>query len=158
MAKQIIDLDLIEMDCEVESKEEILQKLSDLLIKKGKVKESFKEAVLDREKTFPTGLKTRFISFALPHTDPEHVNETGVAVGVLKDRVKFSSMDNADNKIDVSVVVALAVKDKSKQVLVLQNLIEMMQDKDITNRLLKGRSKEDILEIFEERLFQERTN
>jgi len=156
MTNQIIDLDLIELDCEVKTKKEIIKMLSDLLIKKGKVKESFKEAVMDREKKFPTGLKTKYISFALPHTDSEHVNETGVAVGLLKNRVKFSSMDNTDNEIDVSVVVVLAVKDKSKQVLVLQNLIEMMQDKNIICRLQAGRSKEDILKIFEERLFQQR--
>jgi len=158
MADKIIDLDLIEMDCDVDTKEEIIDKLSNLLAEKGKVKDSYNQAVLNREKEFPTGLKTKYISFALPHTDPEHVNEAGVAVGILKNRVKFSSMDDASKKIDVSVVVALAVKDKSKQVLVLQNLIAMMQDKAITNKILKSRSKEEVLDIFEGSLFQEKSD
>ena len=154
MSKKIIDLDLIELKYKAENKEEIIGRLSELLQKKGKVKATFKEAVLEREKVFPTGLKTKHITFALPHTDPEHVNETGIAVAVLENTVKFSSMDNASKILDVNTIVVMAVKDKSKQVTVLQNLISMMQDKKITEEIQSSKDKTDILKIFKKNLFQ----
>lgn len=154
MIEKIIDLNLIELKYKAENKEEIIGRLSELLQKKGKVKDTFKEAVLEREKVFPTGLKTKHITFALPHTDPEHVNETGIAVAILENAVKFSSMDNASKILDVNTVVVMAVKDKSKQVTVLQNLISMMQDEKITNEIQSSKNKTDILEIFKENLFQ----
>ncbi|PTX16548.1 PTS system IIA component, Gat family [Halanaerobium congolense] len=154
MSKKIIDLDLIELNYKAENKEEIIGRLSELLQKKGKVKATFKEAVLEREKVFPTGLKTKHITFALPHTDPEHVNETGIAVAVLENTVKFSSMDNASKILDVNTIVVMAVKDKSKQVTVLQNLISMMQDKKITEEIQSSKDKTDILKIFKKNLFQ----
>jgi PTS system galactitol-specific IIA component len=153
LSKKIIDLDLIELNYKAENKEEIIGRLSELLQKKGKVKATFKEAVLEREKVFPTGLKTKHITFALPHTDPEHVNETGIAVAVLENTVKFSSMDNASKILDVNTIVVMAVKDKSKQVTVLQNLISMMQDKKITEEIQSSKDKTDILEIFKKNLF-----
>jgi PTS system galactitol-specific IIA component len=154
LSKKIIDLDLIELNYKAENKEEIIGRLSELLQKKGKVKATFKEAVLEREKVFPTGLKTKHITFALPHTDPEHVNETGIAVAVLENTVKFSSMDNASKILDVNTIVVMAVKDKSKQVTVLQNLISMMQDKKITEEIQSSKDKTDILKIFKKNLFQ----
>jgi len=154
LSKKIIELDLIELNYKAENKEEIIGRLSELLQKKGKVKATFKEAVLEREKVFPTGLKTKHITFALPHTDPEHVNETGIAVAVLENTVKFSSMDNASKILDVNTIVVMAVKDKSKQVTVLQNLISMMQDKKITEEIQSSKDKTDILKIFKKNLFQ----
>jgi len=153
LSKKIIDLDLIELNYKAENKEEIIGRLSELLQKKGKVKATFKEAVLEREKVFPTGLKTKHITFALPHTDPEHVNETGIAVAVLENTVKLSSMDNASKILDVNTIVVMAVKDKSKQVTVLQNLISMMHDKKITEEIQSSKDKTDILEIFKKNLF-----
>lgn len=154
MSGKIIDLDLIELNYKAENKEEIVSRLSGLLQKKGKVKATFKEAVLEREKVFPTGLKTKHITFALPHTDPEHVNETGIAVAVLDNTVKFSSMDNASKILDVNTIVVMAVKDKSKQVSVLQNLISMMQDEKITTKIQNSKDKTDILKIFKNNLFR----
>jgi PTS system galactitol-specific IIA component len=154
MEKTFIDLDLIDLNLDAKDKKEALKILSDKLSKKGKVKASFFNAVLDREKKFPTGLKTKFISFALPHTDSEHVNSEGIAVGLLKKPVKFKSMENPDNNLNVSLIVLLAVKDKSKQVLVLQNLIKMMQNKKTTQNLLRSGNKKELLKLFQNNLFE----
>ena len=51
----------------------MIEELSHILYKKGYVKESYTSAILEREKQFPTGLKTPGINIAMPHTYPEHV-------------------------------------------------------------------------------------
>ena len=63
-------------------------------------------------------------------------------------------MDNASKILDVNTIVVMAVKDKSKQVTVLQNLISMMQDKKITEEIQSSKDKTDILKIFKKNLFQ----
>ena len=39
------------------------------------MKETFGQALIDREAVFPTGLKTETFEIAIPHTDVEHVEE-----------------------------------------------------------------------------------
>ena len=41
----------------MKTKEEALSYLADKLIRKGIVKESYKQAIIDREHVFPTGLQ-----------------------------------------------------------------------------------------------------
>ncbi len=47
---------------------------------------------------------------AIPHTDSKHVNESNVAVGILKNPVKFNSMIDPKDRLDVELVFLLAVK------------------------------------------------
>jgi len=158
LKKTFIDLDLINLNLEAQDKIEAIKILSGKLYEKGKVKTSFFNAVLDREKKFPTGLKTKFISFALPHADSKHVNSAGVAVGLLKKPVKFKSMEDPDNNVNVKLIVLLAVKDKSKQVIVLQNLIKMMQNKITTQNILSSNDDKELLLLFQNNLFVKNNN
>ena len=66
----MLDKEIFEINIKnISSKEEALTYLSDKLIEKGIVKESYKEAILNREKVFPTGLQFEKYGIAIPHTD-----------------------------------------------------------------------------------------
>ena len=83
-AKLTLNKDLIYFFNEKVDRDEAMMKLASLLKNGGFVKESFEKAVLDREKIFPTGLPTKPIGVAIPHTDAEHVNKGAMAVGILR--------------------------------------------------------------------------
>jgi len=70
-----LDESLILTDLEVTDKEELLKMMGTNLMEKGLVKESFIKAIIEREKNYATGLPTKSVSVAIPHTDPEHVNK-----------------------------------------------------------------------------------
>ncbi|ADQ14103.1 PTS sugar transporter subunit IIA [Halanaerobium hydrogeniformans] len=147
-----IDDDLIEMDLKVDSKKEVIKKLNKKMLKKEIVKESYLDAVLKREEEFPTALSTENINFAIPHTDPKHVNRAALAIALLKNKVNFISMENYDKEIEVEIVFLLAIKDPSKQVKVLQKLMEIMQSKVIVDKILTAENQSKLVDIFEKRL------
>lgn len=52
---------------------EIFKFLNENLINLGYVKDSFLKGLVDREKNYPTGLKTSVCGIAIPHTDSIHI-------------------------------------------------------------------------------------
>ena len=68
-----IDISNVLIDLEASTNEEALSKLSDQMYQNGYVKESYKDAVIERERSFATGLPTVYCSVAIPHTDIQHV-------------------------------------------------------------------------------------
>ena len=120
----------------ISSKEEALTYLSDKLIEKGIVKESYKEAILNREKVFPTGLQFEKYGIAIPHTYVEHVNKEQIAVMTLENPVSFYQMGTNDVEVSVKVIFMLALKEAHSQLTILQQLIEILQDKEIMEKLM----------------------
>ena len=75
-------------------KEDVIWKLYEKLLQNGKVKENFYEAVLEREREYPTGLKFEKWEVAIPHVSPEYVLESTIAIAVLDEPVEFKRMMN----------------------------------------------------------------
>lgn len=61
--------------------EGIISFMSERLAQAGYVDGSFCEAVLEREKKYPTGLKTKTHAVAIPHADPEKPQGLGQCAG-----------------------------------------------------------------------------
>ena len=47
---------------------------------------------MKRESVYPTGLPVGEINVAIPHTDPEHVNNAAICLGILEKPVTFNVM------------------------------------------------------------------
>jgi PTS system galactitol-specific IIA component len=131
-----------------------ITQLGKLLVKEKYVKDTFIQAVIEREKVFATGLPTPETQVAIPHTDPEHVHKTGIAVGVLPDPVSFGEMGNPDSKVSVNIVCVLAVKEADFLVSLLQELVAIFQDAEILNQIVTASSTGEVAEIFNHRLPQ----
>ena len=61
--------DLIVTDISAKNSFEVIEQLGRFLLKKGYIKESFINAVIEREKVFPTGIKSNTLNVAIPHAD-----------------------------------------------------------------------------------------
>ena len=68
---------------------EVLQLMGDAMIQEGYGEEGFTEAILKREKDYPTGLDVNGIGVAIPHTDAEHVKKEGISIAVLNPPIEF---------------------------------------------------------------------
>ena len=115
---------------------EVLEQMASALQEEGYVKETFSDAIIQREISFPTGLPMGGINVAIPHTDPEHVNKAGFCLGILDKPVTFNVMATEGEKVDVSVVFMLAIKRKEDQLENLQKLIAICQDQEMLKALL----------------------
>ena len=119
-----------------ETDQGILRQMASVLQEEGYVKETFSDAIIQREISFPTGLPMGGINVAIPHTDPEHVNKAGFCLGILDKPVTFNVMATEGEKVDVSVVFMLAIKRKEDQLENLQKLIAICQDQEMLKALL----------------------
>ena len=106
---------LIVPDLEAKSSDEVFEKLGGLFIAEGYCRDTYVDALKDREKDFPTGVNMGSIGIAIPHTDKQHVIKGGVAIGVLKEPVHFYQMGTTDEPVEVKLVFMLAVEDPKEQ-------------------------------------------
>ena len=146
----LLRMDHIVVGIEVRDAQDAIQKLTVSLVATGHVTPEFAEDVWKREKTFPTGLPTQPLAVAIPHADPDHVNETAVCVGILKSPVRFAQMGtDGSTVLDVPVVFLLAVKEKEKQVDMIQQLVALIQSPSLLERLPRAKDPEEALALIQ---------
>jgi len=146
----MLDERLIRCGVKAKDKEEVIKLLGDLLLKYGYVKESYTQAVIDREKVFPTGLEMpgNGYNVAIPHTDAVHVNKPAMAIAVLDSPVTFTHMATDDQPVPVDLVFALALNDPQQVVAFLKDLINALQDHDLRKNLKEASSPSQIVELL----------
>lgn len=133
---------------EVKDSSEIMEEMGSIFIKEGLCKESYINALINRELEFPTGIDVDGFGIAIPHTDVSHVNEAGIGIATLKKPVKFIQMGTDDEEVYTKVVVMLAVDDPQKHLSMLQNILGILQDKNVLFQLSSAKDKEDVIEII----------
>jgi PTS system galactitol-specific IIA component len=148
--------DLILMGTEASSGEEAIRLLSRRLEQGGYVRPTFADAVLEREKTFPTGLPTE-PPVAIPHTDVEHCLKPAVAVAMLKRPVLFQAMGRGGD-LRVGVIFLLSITDPQAQVGWLGRLVQFFQKTGHLKELAEARSPGEVADILNQRLLAPASN
>lgn len=133
---------------------EVLEQTAGRLHAKGCVKDSFEQALIEREHNFPTGIRVGNINVAIPHTDTVHVERTAIAVALLDEPVAFRELGAPQNEVGVSIVLNLAIKDGSQQVGFLKRVMALIQDQDCLSRLLACDDADAIASFLQGRLAQ----
>ncbi|AEM77697.1 PTS sugar transporter subunit IIA [Thermoanaerobacter wiegelii] len=140
--------ELIVTKLEAKSKEEVFEILYRKLLENGYVKESFLEGIINREKTFPTGLLLNGNNVAIPHTDAEHVLKPAIAVATLCRPVVFKNMANPEEDVQVNIVFMIALNESHSQVEMLQQLVELIQNKNFLKSILNAKGGEEIIDLI----------
>ena len=148
-----IQQELVLLNVEAKDKFDLLEQLACHLQKLGYVKDSYKDAVIAREKVFATGLPTIAGGVAIPHTDAEHVNEPAICFARLTKPVDFDIMGDDEETVSVDLVVMLAMKEPHAQIDLLQNLMGVFQDEDALTYLKTQNDKQSIVNFIKERVF-----
>ena len=131
-----ISPELILMDIEAKTDQEAIEILAKHLYEKGIVKESYIDAVKEREKVFSTGLNFEEMGIAIPHTDSIHVNRQSIAVGILKEPVKFCHMG------------MMAIEKPESQVDFLGRMMDIFQSEGYLRGLKACATPEELAEKF----------
>lgn len=141
--------ELILIKEQVNNKEEIIQKLGALLYNQNFVKKSYINAILEREKAFPTGISTKVTGVAIPHTDSIHVNKSAIAIATLNTPVVFEAMGYPGKVIDnVEIVMMLAVMDPKKVMDVIRLISKTFTSESMLNSLLCASNARDLKNTF----------
>ena len=92
MNRDIIYKELVQLDLEAESTDEVFSILAEKLEKAGYIRSGFLEAIKEREKNYPTALPIEPYPVAIPHTDPKCIVKPFVACVRLKHPIPWREM------------------------------------------------------------------
>ena len=143
----LLSPELVFLDFEAQDVSDFFDKLAASLQERGYVKESWKEAILEREKNYPTGLECEAIKVALPHVDPEHINKAYIALIKPKKPITFDGMAGMD-PVDTELIVNLGLlAHEEDQVAVLQAFLGIFMDEEVCKALLSERDPNRLIDI-----------
>lgn len=148
----ILKNELILLDVEAQNQFNLLEKVAENLHQLGYVKDTYKNAVIEREKVFATGLPTLMGGVAIPHTDIQHVNTPAISIARLKNPVDFVIMGDDTATVAVDLIFMLAMKEEHAQLELLQSLMGILQDEEALSFIKKAQTKEDIRKFVSEKL------
>ncbi len=132
----LIYKDNIFIDPAINNRQELFDLFNKKLFKKGFVKKGFYRALIERERSYPTGLCVENINIALPHTNPDMVIRETVAVATVKSPVSFGKMGDPDSTIGVNIIFLLLIKNKKAKF--YHNLLNKIKNSDILHKIYES--------------------
>ncbi|MBX4258742.1 PTS sugar transporter subunit IIA [Clostridium estertheticum] len=132
-------------DLEFSNSIEALNFLSSKLYEKGYVKKDFQKSIIEREEKYPTGLPSREIKIAIPHATHTLVNEAALSIGILKSPVEFKSMGDSNIKLNVQIIIMLALKEPHGHIEMLQRIVKLIKTPEALKLLVNASSIEEVL-------------
>lgn len=133
---------------EVKTKDEVISYLSQYLLEKGYVNESYCRATLEREELYPTGLPTKPIGIAVPHSNPENVIKQAIVVAITDQLIEFVEMGSSDSKTNVGIVFLLALKGENRHLNYLKNIVNYFKQENNVAKFYAVNSAELARKIF----------
>ena len=114
---------------DVANQEELFDQVATLLEERQIVTDSYRVALKEREKSFPTGLDMEFLgkdlpNVAIPHTDIVHNLAEKVVVVRLEKPVTFHNMIAPDKEVAVSLLFFIINNSSSSQTNILAQLMD----------------------------------
>ena len=114
---------------EADNQEQLFDQVATLLEEKKVVTDTYRSALIEREKIFPTGLDMEFLgkdlpNVAIPHTDTIHNLTENVVVIRLAKPVTFHNMIAPDKEVEVSLLFFIINNSSSSQTNILAQLMD----------------------------------
>ncbi len=144
----LLDERLISIKPEVETAEDCIRLAGELFEEYGYVNAGYADAVINREKEYPTGLPGKTLNIAIPHTNNKLVNKPAVGIVIPPEPVKFAMMGNPDNILECSVIIPLVVKDSHQQIEMLKKMMKIIQDSELLEKIRNSEDKSEIIELL----------
>lgn len=137
--KSLFSSKLMKLNYPSQNRKELFEEVAQELELLGYVKDSYLEALIKRERNFPTGLKTNYCNIAIPHTEANHVKKPFIYLVQLQDKLNFQNMGNSNEKLSVKLIFFLGITDPKNQTVLLSSLMELFQTKDFSQAILEER-------------------
>ena len=144
----VLKKELVLVGMDAPCAEDAMRALASAMLAQGLVRESFVEAVLEREKTYPTGIPAKVFDIALPHTMAEHVITPCMAVGVLKQPVDFRQMGTPDIILRPRLIFMLAISDPKEQIGQLKKIMKLLQNDELLLGIRDAHNAEQVVDLL----------
>ena len=126
--------------------------LSKIFLERGLVKQGYLEALMEREKNYPTGIDLTavfqgFPNIAIPHTESKYCNATKVIVIKLERDIVSKDMMNPDKDLNVKYLFMILNKDGGEQSNILAKIMEFATNKENISMLAASDSLDSIYDV-----------
>ena len=125
---QLFNKDLV-FCLQAKDQTDLFEQVASLLEERQIVTPTYRSALIEREKSFPTGLDMEFLgkdlpNVAIPHTDIVHNLTENVVVVRLDQPVTFHNMIAPDKEVQVSLLFFIINNTSSSQTNILAQLMD----------------------------------
>ena len=140
---------------EADNQEQLFDQVATLLEDKKVVTDTYRSALIEREKMFPTGLDMEFLgkdlpNVAIPHTDTIHNLTENVVVVRLAKPVTFHNMIAPDKEVEVSLLFFIINNSSSSQTNILAQLMDFFTGNGHLEALSKFTEPEALFQYISE--------
>lgn len=122
---------------------EAFELLNEQLLLKECVTEDFLKNIIKREEEFPTGLQTKSLGIAIPHTDAEYARYPQIGFLSLEEPVEFQNMDGTGS-VPISMLLMLVLTKEVSQLAMLQKLMALFREDDQLEQLYRAQTQEEV--------------
>lgn len=143
----LLSKDGIELNVTAKDKNDIINKMTDLMLKTGRITDlnAYKELVLKREEEGSTGVGE---GIAIPHGKGDCVTEPGLVAMVVPNGVEYDALDG--KPVNLLFMIAAPNTSDNVHLDVLSRLSTMLMDTEFKNKLISAKSKAEFLNIINE--------
>ncbi|WP_100010121.1 fructose-specific PTS transporter subunit EIIC [Lentibacillus sediminis] len=143
----ILNRDLMTVNVAGSSQDEVVDEFIQLLDGQNLIdsKETFKQAIYEREKESSTGLG---MNIAIPHAKSSAVKKPAVVFGRSKDGIDWKSLDGTDAKL-IFMITVPEDRAGNDHLRILQMLSRKLMDNGFREQLLQAETKEEAYELLE---------
>lgn len=141
----VIGKESISTTLEVDSKEELLDKMLELAVKSGKIldHEEAKRVILKREKIMSTGIGK---GIALPHAKTNTVIDSVGSLAILKKECDFESIDG--NPVNIVFLLLDKEINVGNHLRLLSKISRYLNDDEFRTNLLNSKTPDDVVGLF----------
>lgn len=135
------------------SSNELIELLATSLVKDGKAKDSYLNAVQDRELEHPTGIDCGDYSIATPHTDSIHVNSSALAIAICNENVTFMNADKSGQELKPKIVVMMCIPESvggEDHIKTIGRIYDIAGNPSVIESMCISETVDDIIKLFKE--------
>lgn len=143
---EIMNKNLIKLELQSGSKEDVINELASILEDNGKLidKQKYVNAVIEREKVFSTAIG---MGIAIPHGKSDGVKEPSLAFGRSKAGIDYKAADGSLAHLFFMVAVPEGSNDEHLRL--LGQISRKLMHADVREKLMQAQSGEDVIKALE---------
>ena len=145
--KQMFQPELIDLNVTAQDEDKLFECIAERLQLAGYVNNGYLEGIKIREKGFPTGFITEYLNIALPHSDTEYIEKPFIYVVRTTNPIRVKQMGD-NQEMEVRDLFFLGIKEPSKQVGLLQELMVLFQNEAFVSEYKKTTENEGVFNLF----------
>ncbi|MBA1434110.1 PTS sugar transporter subunit IIA [Bombilactobacillus bombi] len=155
MENNMFQPNLIDLSIDVNEELQLFDLIGSRVIESKFAKLGYISNLAKRELSYPTGLKFKNISLALPHVDSLYIEKPFIYIARTRHPLSLRQMGDSI-EMDASNFLFLGIKDSKKQPELLANIMAAFQDDIFANKFLCTNNENAMYKLVKKKILGEK--